>query len=464
MRASLSGGSKLRASVTAAEDAAVEPTFGYARAADGAYLAYSTTGEGPLDVLWQQDWFSNVDMTWEDPVGRRLFTAISQMARLILHDRRGVGLSSRNVAPPNLETRVADLVAVLDTVGAERPVLAGDREGGSPNVLLAATQHERVRSLIWYAPSPRSVWTPDYPWGVRPEYVEHEVEALEAWGTPAYGKAFIENESMADHELDPSLAAFVSRASRHTATPDVAKRLSEIWFESDVREVLPAVRVPTLILQFERPDIGVDESAHVASLIPEAELVVLPGSEADAELGPFLDAVRGFLGQDRPPELDTVLSTVLFTDIVDSTERQATLGDRRWKDVVLEHHSVVRDSLGRWHGVENDTAGDGFYATFDGPARAIRCAQEIVDRVRPIGIEIRAGVHTGECEVIDGKFGGLTVSIGARVAARAGPSTVMVSQTVKDLVAGSGLHFADAGEHELKGIPDRWRLYRVAAA
>ena len=439
----------------------MEPIFGYARAADGAYLAYSTMGEGPLDVLWQQDWFSNIDITWEEPVSRRIYTETAQMARLILHDRRGVGLSSRDVPPPNLETRVADLIAVLDEVGAERPVLAGEREGGSPNVLLAATQPERVRSVIWYAPSPRSVWTPDYPWGVRPEYVEREMDALEAWGTQAYGQAFIANESSAGHELDPSIVGLVARISRHTATPDVAKRLSQIWFESDVRDVLPAVRVPTLILQFERPAIGVDESTLVASLIPGAELIVLPGSEADGEIGPFMEAIRGFLGQDRPPELDTILSTVLFTDIVGSTEQQATLGDRRWKDLVLEHHAVVRESLERWRGVENDTAGDGFYATFDGPARAIRCAQEITERVKPLGIEIRAGVHTGECEVIEGKCGGLTVSIGARIASEAGPSTVMVSQTVKDLVAGSGLRFTDAGAHELKGVPDSWRLYRV---
>jgi class 3 adenylate cyclase/pimeloyl-ACP methyl ester carboxylesterase len=453
----------LRPTATASEDAAVDPVFGYAQASDGAYLAYSTTGEGPRDLLWQQDWFSNVDLIWEDQATARLLTGISRFARLILHDRRGVGLSSRNVDPPNLETRVADLVTVLDAVGAERPVLAGDREGGSPNVLLAATQPDRLRSLVWYAPSPRSVWAPDYPWGVRPEYVEREVEMLTTWGTDRYGTAFIETEALGEHELPLGLASQLARLSRHTTTPDVAKRLSQIWFESDVREVLPAVRVPTLILQFEQPALGVEEATHVASLMPQAELVVVPGNEADGDFGPLLKAVRAFLGEDRPPELDTILSTVLFTDIVGSTERQASLGDHQWKEIVIDHHAAVRDALERWRGVENDTAGDGFYATFDGPARAIRCAQEIVQRVRPLGIEVRAGLHTGECEVIDGKYGGLTVTIGARVAARADPSVVLVSQTVKDLVAGSGLHFSDAGEHELKGVPDRWRLYRVDA-
>jgi class 3 adenylate cyclase len=206
---------------------------------------------------------------------------------------------------------------------------------------------------------------------------------------------------------------------------------------------------------------NVSEAKYMASLMPDATLLIMPGSEADGDFHSFVEAVRSFLGVDRAPNLETVLSTVMFTDIVGSTERQATLGDRAWKELVLAHHAVVRGALERWRGVENDTAGDGFYATFDGPARAIRCATEVSERVRDLGIEIRAGVHTGECEVIEGKCSGLSVSIGARVMAHAGPSEVLVSQTVKDLTAGSGFTFEDAGEHELKGVPDRWRLYRV---
>jgi class 3 adenylate cyclase len=258
---------------------------------------------------------------------------------------------------------------------------------------------------------------------------------------------------------------YFARSSRNACTPDVAAELSRIWYESDVRSVLPAVQVPTLIQTWPARDV-VDfaRAQYVASLIPEAELREMPGRGAwtEEDMVASAEEVRRFAGVDRAPvELDTILSTVLFTDIVGSTEKQASLGDHGWKGLVERHHAVFREALGRWRGVENDTAGDGFYATFDGPARAIRCAQEAGAKVRDLGIEIRAGVHTGECELIDGKIGGITVSIGARVASNAGPSEVLISQTVKDLVAGSGLTFEDAGEHELKGVPDRWHLYRV---
>ena len=252
--------------------------------------------------------------------------------------------------------------------------------------------------------------------------------------------------------------------SRHTTTPDVARELSRIWHETDVRGVLPSVQAPALLIVREQSPADIEMTGYVASLMPHAVVAQVPGNYGQDEQRPVVDVVRRFLGVERPaPELDTVLSTVLFTDIVGSTQRQAGLGDRAWKDLVMQHHGIVRSALDRWRGVENDTAGDGFYATFDGPARAIRCATEVAERVRDLGIEIRAGVHTGECEIIDDKLGGITVSIGARVSALAGPSEVVVSQTVKDLVAGSGLIFEDAGEHELKGVPDRWHLYRVVS-
>jgi class 3 adenylate cyclase len=249
--------------------------------------------------------------------------------------------------------------------------------------------------------------------------------------------------------------------SRQTTTPDVARELTRIWHETDVRGVLPSVQAPTLLVANEQYAEDVEIAEYVASLMPEAEVARAPGFDPPQD--EFnLDLVRRFLGIERPaPEHDTILATVLFTDIVGSTDKQASLGDRRWRDLVEQHHAIVREALGRWRGVENDTAGDGFYATFDGPARAIRCALEITKRVRELGVEIRAGVHTGECELIEGKCAGITVSIGARVALNAGPSDVLVSQTVKDLVAGSGLRFEDRGERELKGVPDRWRLYRV---
>jgi class 3 adenylate cyclase len=434
----------------------------YAKTSDGVYIAYQVTGDGPIDLVWQFDHTGDVDLVWEDPILGAWLRSMTGFCRVILHDRRGTGLSSRNVPPPNLETRVSDLRLVLDTVGSDRAVLSGSNEGGAPNVLFAATDPERVRSIVWFEPLPRVVWTLDFPWGVKPEYVEREDRALDLWGTNDYGAAWAETEAAEGYVAQDEDVRLLGMRSRHTTTPDVARELARIWYETDVRGVLPSVQAPTLLIVRERYLEDVRIAEYVASLMPDPILEIVPGDYLPEEQAPIVDALRRFLGVERPaPELDTILSTVMFTDIVGSTEKQAELGDRAWKDLVLGHHAIVRDALGRWRGVENDTAGDGFYATFDGPARAVRCAQEVISSVRQLGIEIRAGVHTGECEVIENKCGGLTVSIGARVAAHAGPSEVLVSQTVKDLVAGSGLTFEDAGEHELKGVPDRWHLYRV---
>jgi class 3 adenylate cyclase len=438
------------------------PDTFYARASDGAYIAYQVIGEGSVDVLEQVDWPGNLDMLWEDPDDELWCRELASFSRLILHDRRGIGLSSRNVALPNLETRVADTLAVLDAVGSERPVLSGTFEAGAPNALLAATRPDRVRAMVWVEPIPRFGWAPDYPWGHTDAQRQAELEEIEGWGTIAYGQAFA--GGWTSQRRDPAATArSMAKASRNACTPDVARSLSEIWYETDVRDVLPSVKVPTLIVAGSDQPTDRERSAYVASLIPGAETALFAGSVlSEDNTRAIADTIRRYIGVERSAtELDAVLATVLFTDIVGSTERQAQIGDRAWKELVERHHAVVRAALQRWRGVENDTAGDGFYATFDGPARAIRCGLEIAERVRVLGLEVRAGVHTGECELVDGKHAGITVSIGARVATLAGPSEVLVSQTVKDLVAGSGLAFEDAGEHELKGVPDRWRLYRV---
>ncbi len=441
------------------------PDTHYAKTPDGVYIAYQVFGDGPIDVVFLSDWPGNIDIEQEDPLAATWFRELASFSRVILHDRRGIGLSSRNVALPNLETRVADLLEVMDAVGSERPVLVGFFESGAPAALLAATQWERVHSLAWIEPNPRFAWAPDYPWGRKPAEMEAELLAIELWGTRAYGRAFLQDEADRGNVMPDAMATYLAKASRNACTPDVAAELSRIWYESDVRSVLPTVQVPTLIQTWPaRDNVDFARSQYVASLIPEAELREMPGRGAwtEEDMVASAEEIRRFAGVDRAPvELDTILSTVLFTDIVRSTEKQASLGDRGWKGLLERHHAVVREALGRWRGVENDTAGDGFYATFDGPARAIRCAQEVTERVRDLGIEIRAGVHTGECELIDDKVGGITVSIGARVAALADASDVLISQTVKDLVAGSGLRYEDAGEHELKGVPDRWHLYRV---
>jgi class 3 adenylate cyclase len=452
--------------LTKAETAGVVPDTQYATTPDDVYIAYQVAGEGSVDVAWENDFVGNVDVMWETPVFGPLFGGIASFARLILHDRRGTGLSSRNVSPPNLETRVADLRVVLDAVGSERPVLAGVIEGGASNALFAATSPDRVQSIVWWGPSARSVWSPDYPWGAGPEYVAVNERELQHWGTLEGARIWAEGESIYGHVFTEDEIRAYAKLSRHTGTPDVAKELTRIWYETDIREVLPSVNVPALLLDQYATQSDVEEVQYIASLMPLADLKVLPQGMLSSPqvLSAVVDEIRRFVGVEAPvPDLDTVLATVLFTDIVASTQKQAALGSRAWKELIQRHHAIVREALKRWHGVEVDTAGDGFYATFDGPARAIRCALDVVLRIRELGIEVRAGVHTGECEIVDGKCTGIAVSIGARVASTAGPSEVRVSQTVKDLVAGSGLAFEDAGEHELKGVPDRWRLFAAAS-
>ena len=441
----------------------------YVMTEDGAYIAYQVVGDGPVDIAWQFDFYGNIDLTWDGPVDRAWFEGLAAFGRLILHDRRATGLSSRDVPAPNLETRAADLRAVLDAVGSERVVLGGWFESLAPCVLLAATDPGRVGALVWEFPVPRTIWAPDYPWGWGPEEVARERAGLAHWGTIEHGRAWAEQfaADIGSRPPEEEVRA-VARISRNTCTPDVAAKLCEIWWETDVRGVLPTVQVPTLLMVGEGEGKAPEVAEYVASLMPQAEVKVIPGGggypsgrdEIERHVRPRLEAIQRFVGvEPMRVAMDTILSTVLFTDIVASTEHQARLGDRAWKELVERHHATVRAALGGWRGVENDTAGDGFYATFDGPARAIHCALETRNRVRDLGIEIRAGVHTGECELIDGKAGGIAVTTGARIAALAQPSQVLVSQTVKDLVAGSGFSFEPAGEHELKGVPDRWRLY-----
>jgi len=437
--------------------------FGYARPEDDVYIGYRVDGEGPIDIAFQLDWPGNIDMDWLDPAFEPWLRSLSSFARLIVHDHRGVGVSSRNVELPNLETRVADLLVVLNATAASKPVLVGMFSSGAVNVLLAALRPSLPRALVWLEPMAAFGQAGGYAWGRSKEELELERGFLRLWGTQDYAKVMFEQEAAAGNVLPPEMFDSLPMSTRNACTPDVAAKLAEMWYETDVSGVLEAVNVPTLLLVHEDREGSVKEAEYIASRMPAAEVRRMPGSAWTVEeAAVWADEIRAFVGvAPKSLQTDTVLSTVLFTDIVGSTERQAALGDRGWKDLVERHHATIRTSLEHWHGFENDTAGDGFYATFDGPARAIRCALEIAEHVRDLGIEVRAGVHTGECELIDGKAGGITVSTGARIAALAGASQVLISQTVKDLVAGSGLSFEEAGEHELKGVPDRWRLYRA---
>jgi class 3 adenylate cyclase len=350
----------------------------------------------------------------------------------------------------------------MDAAGSEEAIVFGGARAATMAMLFAATHPERTKALILYAPVAKTVSTPDFPHGK-----SAEEQAM------FFARFLVETGTGKNLELQgPSVAAderFVewwARFERLVASPSAYEELGRILTEVDVRDVLSAIHVPTLVIHRKDDAIVLERQArYVADQIAGATYVELPGEDhvpfvGDADA--ILDEVERFVTGRRPiREIDAVLATVLFTDIVDSTRRQAALGDAGWKDLVERHHGIVRERLQEYRGEEQDTAGDGFFVRFDGPARAIRCAQSIVESMSPLGIEVRAGVHTGECEIVDGKCGGLTVSIGARVMAHAGPSEVLVSQTVKDLIAGSGLDLEAAGEHELKGVPDRWRLYRV---
>jgi len=434
----------------------------YAITHDGVYLAYQAVGEGPIDLVWQFDLiFGNVEDMWETVVGDWL-RDLSSFTRLILHDRRGTGLSSRNVPPPNLETRVADLNVILDAVGSKRPVLGGFGDGGAANVLFAASQPERVHSLVWEAPLPRTRWAPDFPWGFDPEYVERfDKVTAELWGSEEFGAAIAELDAELGNDTPPELVAMMGRLSRHTATPDVAVSINQMWNETDVRAILPSVSAPALLLAYE---IDKECADYVASLMPHAEVRFLPATwsvEADTEA---IRHIREWLGVAPPaPDLERVLATVLFTDIVGSTERLVELGDARWRSLIARHDERAHIEIERYRGRFIDSAGDGIFATFDGPARAVRCALAINGSIHDLGIQIRAGVHTGEVELDGDAVRGIAVHVGARVASLASPSGILVSQTVKDLVAGSGLTFEDAGEHELKGVPERLQLYGVVS-
>jgi class 3 adenylate cyclase len=441
------------------------PNTLYATTDDGVSIAYQIVGDGPIDLVLELESWGNVEIMWELDALADLFERLSQFSRLVLHDRRATGLSG-GVSFPDLETRARDLLAVLDAIRSPRAVLFGERTAGAAFTVFAASYPNRVGSLVWNRAVATKRWSPEYPWGQTPD--EHREEAAETrrgMGRKEFAQEWL-TACAGSLAGDERLAAQIARLDRHFMAPSTAAEWIQIESETDVTAVLPLLRCPTLLLDYEQSSTDAGQSRHVQSRIPGAQLQLISGDAYALPYGDreqIADAVKAFIGRERDINASaTVLGTVLFTDIVGSTERQAAMGDRAWADVIRRHHTIVREALERWQGVENDTAGDGFYATFDGPARAIRCALDIVSRVGEIGLEIRAGIHTGECEVVDGKRSGLAVTIGSRIAAIAGPRDVLVSRTVKDLTAGSGFSFDDRGEHVLKGVPETWQLYRVA--
>jgi pimeloyl-ACP methyl ester carboxylesterase len=443
------------------------PETRYAKTSDGAHIAYASTGEG-ASLIFIPGFVSNVELFWEDPDAQRFFARLGRFARVTVLDKRGTGLSDPvpNDDLPPIEVRIDDVRAVLDDIGAERTFIAGHSEGGQNAAVFAATYPERSLGLILLTSDVRGAWAPDHPWGMKRQEFEAEELAIErGWGTGEYMESFFRQvmPSLAD---DQGARRRFGRFWRRSASPAAAMAINRMWWETDIRGVLPAISVPTLIL-WRSGSPWAPESRYLAEHVPHARAVQIEGPDhvpwaGDSE--PFLEEIEEFVTGTRPlAEPDRVLATVLFTDIVGSTERAAAIGDAKWRQLLDAHHVAIRLELERFRGREIDTAGDAFLATFDGPARAVRCALAIGSSLRDLGLNVRAGVHTGELELRGDGVAGFAVHIGARVVALAGPNEVLVSSTVKDLTAGSGITFEDAGEHKLKGVPDRWRLYRVVS-
>jgi pimeloyl-ACP methyl ester carboxylesterase len=435
----------------------------YARSGEVS-IAYQVVGDGPFDLVYVPGFVSNIELMWEEPGLARFLERLASFSRLILFDKRGTGLSDPvpNDGLPTLEERMDDVRAVMDAVGSKRAALLGHSEGGNMCVLFSATHPERTTALLLVGSYAKRIRSEDYPWAPTVEERAREIEETEAtWGSPEAFRALAPSK-----ENDPDFQRWIGRYLRQSASPKAAAALLRMNTQIDVRNVLPTIGVPTLLLyRTHDADVHVDEGRYIAERIPGSTFVELPGADhlmwtGDADA--LLDEVEGFLtGVRRGPDPDRVLATVLFTDVVGSTETATRVGDRAWRSLLERHHQVVRRALARWRGREIDTAGDGFLATFDGPARAIRCAVAASEGVRDLGLQIRAGLHTGEVEIAGEDVRGIAVHIGSRVAALAGPDEVLVSRTVADLVAGSGIVLAERGEHELKGVSGTWLVYAV---
>jgi class 3 adenylate cyclase/dienelactone hydrolase len=434
----------------------------YARSGE-VEIAYRTLGTEPLTLVYVGGSFSNLEVMWEHPDYRSFCERLASFSRLVLFDKRGMGLSDR-VEIGTLEERMGDVRAVMDAVGAEQAALLGVSEGGPMSILFAATYPERTRALILCGAEVKEETTEDWPWGemTRTDFEEAVGTLPERWGKGLSASAFLPNAADPDFER-----RWWAKLQVQSASPRVAVAFQRMAFDIDVRHVVPTITAPTLIIHRVGDKIcHVENARFLASKIEGSRYVELPGEDHVPSAGggsDIADEIQEFLTGVREPEQpDRVLATVLFTDIVGSTERAGDLGDRGWRELLDRHHAAVRRELTRFRGREIDTAGDGFFAVFDGPARGIRCARSIVAALRDVGIEIRAGLHTGEVELAGDAVRGIAVHTGARVASLARPGEVLVSGTVKDLIAGSGIELLDRGTHQLKGIPGEWRVYAVA--
>jgi pimeloyl-ACP methyl ester carboxylesterase len=449
--------------------AAVEAETRYALSGD-IHIAYQVTGDGPFDLVLVPGFVTHMDLQWKLPGFGDFLRRLGSVARVIRFDKRGTGMSDPVSGAPSLETRMDDVRAVMDAANSRRAAFYGLSEGAAMGILFAATHPERVAALIVRSCSPRTMWAPDFPWGRSDDAYEREVtQALRVYHSRDEAREVVRGFGM---QREDEIEAYIDLL-RWGASPGTLEALYEMNREIDVRDVLPTVRVPTLVMHgAEDRIVPVEVGRYTAQRLRASRLVEIPavghlalgGDAADrieSEIERFLDEVWQAGGWEEA-EYERMLATVLFTDIVDSTITAAKVGDRRWRDLLETHNALVRRELLRYHGREVDSAGDGFLATFDGPARAIRCASAIVQGVGELGLAVRAGLHAGECEIADGKVAGIAVHTGARVAGLADGGEVLVSSTVKDLVAGSGIEFTDRGVYELKGIPGEWTLYALA--
>jgi class 3 adenylate cyclase len=439
------------------------PDTRYARSGD-VHVGYQVVGEGEPDLVLVAEFWHSIEAQWEEPALAAFLRRLSSFGRLICFDQRGTGISDP-VPPdelPSLEQWIDDIQAVMDAAGSRQAVLLGFGGGAVLSMVFAATHPEQVAGLVLVNGFARFLEAPDYPWGRAPVLEEEVIHVMRS----GWGRGVLLDQLAPSKVGDEAFRQWWARYQRLGSSPGMIVQVRRMLGELDVRDVLPSIRVPTLILHRSgNAAVRVDQGRYLAEHIPDARFVEVPGSDYFAFLepaDPFLEEMDRFVKRLSPAaESDRVLASVLFTDIVGSTRRAAELGDRGWAELLGTHHAVVRRELERFRGREIDTAGDGFFATFDGPARAVRCALAVRDRVRPLGLEIRAGIHTGEVELADGLVRGVAVHIGQRVLTEAGPSEVLVSSTVRDLVAGSGLVFSDRGLHTLKGVPGEWRLFQV---
>jgi class 3 adenylate cyclase/pimeloyl-ACP methyl ester carboxylesterase len=423
----------------------------------GVAIAYRVVGEGDVDLVYVPDYMSNLVYDWESPSWRRFCERLAESFRLILFDKRGTGLSDHGPRFAELETRMEDLRAVLDAVASARAVVFGANEGCGMAALFAATYPERTRALALFQPVAHGL-------GTDSREAQEELSRLrEQWGEEEWCEELLRVSAPAAY-ADESYRSRFANTLRVGASPEVAYALNRAHFETDLRDALPAIRVPTLVLYRQAPFDSEADALETARLIAGAQPMRISGTDYfGVDLSPeIVDEIERFVAGEPAPEIPTsVLTTVMFTDLVRSTERASAAGDQAWREILSAHHVLVRRELRRFRGEERDTAGDGFFATFDGPARAIRSATSIVGGLRTLDLESRIGIHVGECEMHDGKPTGVAVNIGARVAALAAPGEILVTQTVRDLVAGSGFQFRERDTHTLKGVPGQWQLFAI---